>query len=179
MKSIFSVRVLVFAAGAMLFSPALTNAASSPPTPFTLEDQVRHALLKLPYNGVFDNLQFSIDGTAVTLSGQAHNYIVQRDAVSEIKHLAGITAVNDQIEVLPLSPFDDTIRLQLFRSIYRDSALTRYQLIRVHPPIRFIVKNGNVTLVGVVDSEMDRNVIYDRAREVRNAFSVTNELQVQ
>lgn len=135
-------------------------------------------MLKLPYNGVFDNIQFNIDGSKVTLSGQAHNYIVQRDAVSTIKHLEGVSAVSDQIEVLPLSPFDDTIRLQLFRSIYRDSALNRYQLIRVQPPIRIIVNNGNVTLSGVVDSEMDRNVIYDRAREVRNVFSVTNDLRL-
>ena len=93
-------------------------------------------LVKLPYNGVFDNLQFSIDGSTVTLSGQAHNYVVQRDAVSEIKHLAGVTAVHDQIEVLPLSPFDDSIRLQLFRSIFRDSALNRYRLIRC--TLRFV-----------------------------------------
>src|ERR1035438_5466285 len=129
MKSILSARTLFVAAVTIASLPALTKAASSlpsapssPQVPSSLEDNVRHALLKLPYNGVFDNLQFSVDGSTVTLSGQAHNYIVQRDAVSEIKHLAGVSAVNDQIEVLPLSPFDDTIRLQLFRSIYRDSA---------------------------------------------------------
>jgi len=87
--------------------------------------------------------------------------------------------VNDQIEVLPLSQFDDNIRLRLFRSIYRDSALNRYRLIRVQPPIRILVNNGNITLKGVVDSEMDRNVIYDRAMEVRDAFSVTDDLTVQ
>ena len=75
--------------------------------------------------------------------------------------------------------FDDDIRLRLFHSLYRDSALNRYRLIRVQPPIRILVNNGNVTLKGVVDSDMDRNVIYDRAREVRNVFSVTNDLQVQ
>jgi hypothetical protein len=90
-----------------------------------------------------------------------------------------VSAVNDQIEVLPLSQFDDDIRLRLFRSLYRDSALNRYRLIRVQPPIRILVNNGNVTLTGVVDSAMDRNVIYDRTMEVRNVFSVTNDLQVQ
>ena len=96
-----------------------------------------------------------------------------------MKHLAGVKTVNDQIEVLPLSQFDDNIRLRLFRSIYRDSALNRYRLIRVQPPIRILVNNGNITLKGVVDSEMDRNVIYDRAMEVRDAFSVTDDLTVQ
>jgi len=96
-----------------------------------------------------------------------------------MKHLAGVKTVNDQIEVLPLSQFDDNIRLRLFRSIYRDSALNRYRLILVQPPIRLLVNNGNITLKGVVDSEMDRNVIYDRAMEVRDAFSVTDDLTVQ
>jgi hyperosmotically inducible periplasmic protein len=67
----------------------------------------------------------------------------------------------------------------LFRSLYRDSALNRYRLIRVQPPIRIIVNNGNVTLTGIVDSEMDRNVIYDRTMEVRDAFSVANDSKVQ
>jgi len=140
---------------------------------------VRHELLKLPYYGVFDYLQFSIDGDTVTLTGQASNYVLRNDAVSAVKHLAGVRTVNDQIEILPLSQFDNDIRLRLFRSIYRDSALNRYRLIRVQPPIRILVNNGNVTLAGVVDSEMDRNVVYDRAMEVRDVFKLTNDLKVQ
>ena len=140
---------------------------------------MRHELLKLPYYGVFDYLQFSIDGDTVTLTGQASNYVLRNDAVSAVKHLAGVKTVNDQIEILPLSQFDNDIRLRLFRSIYRDSALNRYRLIRVQPPIRILVNNGNVTLAGVVDSEMDRNVVYDRAMEVRDVFKLTNDLKVQ
>ena len=170
---------IAFAFGMFLIFPASEYANAQTPTPSPLEQKVRHELLKLPYYGVFDYLQFNVDGDTVTLSGQAHNYTVQRDAVSAIKHLPGVSAVNDQIEVLPLSHFDDDIRLRLFHSLYRDSALNRYRLIRVQPPIRILVSNGNVTLKGVVDSDMDRNVIYDRAMEVRDAFSVTNDLQVQ
>jgi hyperosmotically inducible protein len=169
----------LFAIGTLLVFPALKQTSAQAPTPRPLETQVRHQLLQLPYYGVFDYLQFSIDGDSVTLTGQASNYVLRNDAVSAIKHLAGVKAVNDQIEVLPLSPFDDRIRLALFRSLYRDSALNRYRLIRVQPPIRIIVSNGNVTLNGIVDSEMDRNVVYDRAREVRDAFSITNDLKVQ
>ena len=168
----------LLAVGLLLAFAAVNRAeAQTPPSP--LEDQVRHELLKLPYYGVFDYLPFSVDVDAVTLSGQASNYVLRRDALSAMKHLAGVKTVNDQIEVLPLSQFDDNIRLRLFRSIYRDSALNRYRLIRVQPPIRLLVNNGNITLKGVVDSEMDRNVIYDRAMEVRDAFSVTDDLTVQ
>ena len=70
--------------------------------------------------------------------------------------------MNDRIEVLPLSSFDDRIRLELFRSLYRDSALHTYRLTRVQPPIRILVNHGNVTLTGTFDSEMDRNVVYER-----------------
>lgn len=167
-----------FAAGALLVLTAGLALAQTP-APESLETRVRHELLRLPYYGVFDYLQFSIDGDTVTLSGQASNYILRRDALSAIKHLAGVKTVNDQIEVLPLSPFDDDIRLRVFHSIYRDSALNRYRLIRVQPPIRILVNNGNVTLSGIVDSEMDRNVVYDRTMEVRKVFSVTNDLKVQ
>ena len=168
----------LLAVGPLLAFAAVNRAeAQTPPSP--LEDQVRHELLKLPYYRVFDYLPFSVDVDAVTLSGQASNYVLRRDALSAMKHLAGVKTVNDQIEVLPLSQFDDNIRLRLFRSIYRDSALNRYRLIRVQPPIRILVNNGNITLKGVVDSEMDRNVIYDRAMEVRDAFSVTDDLTVQ
>jgi hyperosmotically inducible protein len=167
-------------AGVMLLAFAGTKCAlAQTPSPSPLEAQVRHELLQLPYYGVFDYLQFSIDGDTVTLTGQASNYVLRNDAIGAVKHLAGVRAVNDQIEVLPLSSFDDRIRLELFRSLYRDSALNRYRLIRVQPSIRIIVNNGNVTLTGIIDSEMDRNIVYDRAMEVRDAFSVTNDLKVQ
>ena len=167
-----------FAAGVFLVLTAGIALAQTPASE-PLETRVRQELAKLPYYGVFDYLQFSVDGDTVTLSGQASNYVLRRDALSSVKHMPGVKTVNDQIEVLPLSPFDDDIRSRVFHSIYRDSALNRYRLIRVQPPIRILVNNGNVTLSGVVDSEMDRNVLYDRTMEVRKVFSVTNDLKVQ
>jgi hyperosmotically inducible protein len=169
---------ILFAIAMLLIFPASRYAVAQTPPP-DLEARVRHELLQLPYYGVFDYLQFSIDGDTVTLTGQASNYVLRNDAVSAVKHMAGIKAVNDQIEVLPLSHFDDRIRVELFRSLYRDSALNRYRSIRVQPPIRILVNNGNVTLTGVVDSDMDRNVVGIRAREVRDVFSVTNDLRIQ
>jgi Predicted periplasmic or secreted lipoprotein len=169
----------IFLTGVILVWPVSNCLFAQTPTPSELETKVRHELLKLPYYRVFDYLEFSIDGQNVTLLGQSHDYIVRRDAVSAVKRLPGVSNVIDQIEVLPLSHFDDDIRLRLFHSIYRDSALNRDRLIRVQPPIRILVRDGNVTLSGVVDSETDRNVVYDRAMEVRNVFSVTNDLKVQ
>ncbi len=94
-----------------------------------------------------------------------------------MKRIEGVEHVDNQIEVLPLSPNDDRIRRQLYRAIYGYPALQRYAM-GVQQSIRIIVKNGNVTLEGVVDNETDKNIANIRARSVPGTFSVTNNLQV-
>jgi hyperosmotically inducible periplasmic protein len=89
----------------------------------------------------------------------------------------GSERVSNQIEVLPLSPFDNTLRLRLFHAIYGYAPLQKYAL-GVNKPIRIIVKNGHVTLEGVVDDEADRNIAGIRANGVADVFSVTNDLQI-
>ncbi len=81
----------------------------------------------------------------------------------------------NNIEVLPVSPMDDQLRRALYRAIYGDAALSRYSIQAV-PSIHIIVKNGNVTLEGVVDNETDKNVAGLRANQVPNVFSVKNNL---
>jgi hyperosmotically inducible protein len=152
--------------------------ASGPAVPKTLEEKVRHALDVLPYYGVFDNLLYRVDGDNVTLTGQVWQPVLKLQAESAIKHIEGIGQVNDQIEVLPVSNFDDQIRQQTLRAIYTYPALSRY-VLDSHPTIHIIVKNGNVTLTGVVATTMDREVVYVRANGIHGVFSVTNELQVQ
>jgi hyperosmotically inducible periplasmic protein len=88
-----------------------------------------------------------------------------------------VTRVVNNIEVLPLSTFDDQIRRAEYRAIYSQPQLSRYSLGAV-PQIHIIVKNGHVTLEGVVDNESDRNVAAIMASEVPGVFSVTNHLQV-
>src|SRR6478736_3438238 len=90
--------------------------------------EVRHQLLMLPYYGVFDDLSFRVDpdGT-VTLMGAVTRPTLKSDAENVVKHIEGVTKVVNQIEVLPLSPEDDRIRLAEYRAIYGDPALaTRY-----------------------------------------------------
>src|SRR4029079_1627800 len=99
------------------------------------------------------------------------------DAESAIKHIEGVGQVESQIEVLPLSNFDDQIRVRTARAIYGYPALSRYAL-GTHPPIHIVVKNGNVTLAGVVANSMDRDLAFLRANGIPGAFSVTNELRV-
>jgi hyperosmotically inducible protein len=143
-----------------------------------LTEEVRHQLVLLPFLSVFDNLQYQVNGTAVTLSGQVTQPTVKIDAVNAVKHVEGVTSVNDQIEVLPLSPMDDQIRHAEYRSIYGFPALQEYAWGAV-PPVHIIVKNGHVTLEGTVLSDSDKTLFQARANEVPNVFSVTNNLQVR
>lgn len=140
--------------------------------------EVRHELVTLPYYGVFDNLAFRVDGSKVTLLGEVTRPTLKSDSESAVKRIEGVETVDNQIEVLPLSPSDDRIRLATYRAIYSKSQLQRYQLSAV-PPIHILVKNGNITLEGVVASEGDKNVAGIAAKGVRGAFGVNNNLRVE
>ena len=139
--------------------------------------EVRHELLMLPYFGVFDNIAFKVDGSAVTLLGQVVRPTLKSDAENAVKRIEGVEKVDNQIEVLPPSSMDDRLRIALFRAIYQYPSLQKYEL-GVQKPIRIIVKNGRVSLEGVVDSEADKNLAGLRANTVPGIFSVTNNLQV-
>src|ERR1700757_2405749 len=139
--------------------------------------EVRHELLMLPYFGVFDYIAFKVDGDTVTLMGQVVRPVLKSDAENSIKHIEGVEHVNNQIEVLPPSSMDDQLRIRLFRTIYGDPGLEKYAL-GVQKPIRIIVKNGHVTLEGVVDNQSDKDLANIRAKTVPGTFSVDNNLQV-
>ncbi len=139
--------------------------------------EVRHELLMLPYFGVFDYIAYKVDGSTLTLLGQVVRPVLKSDAANAVKRIEGVEKVDNQIEVLPPSPMDDGLRIALFRAIYQYPALQRYEL-GVQKPIRIIVKNGRLTLEGVVDSEADKNLVGIQANGVPGIFSVTNNLQV-
>jgi hyperosmotically inducible periplasmic protein len=143
-----------------------------------IEKQVRHELNMLPYVNVFDYMTFTVDGNGnVTLNGDVTNPVLKSDAVNVVKRIEGVEHVNNQIQVLPVSFFDDGLRARLFRTIYGYPALQKYAL-GVNKPIRIIVQNGHVTLMGVVDNEMDKNLAGIRANGVPGIFSVDNQLRV-
>jgi hyperosmotically inducible protein len=143
-----------------------------------LTREVRHELVMLPYYGVFDNLAYRVDGSTVELMGQVTRPTLKSDAERVVKDIEGVQRVVNSIEVLPVSPTDDRIRLAIYRAIYGDTALNRYGLQAV-PPIHIIVKNGNVTLEGVVANEGDKNIANIRANGVPGVFKVVNNLRVE
>lgn len=162
---------------ALMACAAVVNAQSNQKAEARIAKEVRHELVMLPFLDVFDNLAFKVDGYNVTLIGQVTRPTLKTDAERAVRSVEGVETVNNQIEVLPVSPMDNRLRLRLFAAIYRFPSLQRYAM-PVIKPIRIIVKNGNVTLEGVVDNEADKNTAGIRAKGVSGIFSVTNNLQV-
>jgi len=142
-----------------------------------LEKEVRHELVMLPYFTVFDNLGYRVNGNTVELTGQVTKPTLKSSAERVVKSIEGVESVINSIEVLPNSPNDDRLRVAVYRAVYGNASLQVYNQ-RYLAPIRIIVKNGNVTLEGVVGSEMDKNMANVQANSVSGVFSVTNNLEV-
>ena len=143
-----------------------------------LGTNVRHKLVMLPYYSVFDNLTYKVDGTKVVLGGQVTRPTLRSDAERTVKRIEGVSDVVNEIEVLPVSSQDDRIRTAVYRSIYYHPMLTRYAIQAV-PPIHIIVKNGDVTLVGVVATTAEKNTAGVQANGVAGVFSVVNNLSTE
>jgi hyperosmotically inducible protein len=138
--------------------------------------KVQKELVTLPYYGVFDNLAYQVEGDTVTLYGQVVRPATRSDAEHRVARIKGVERVVNQIEVLPLSSFDDSIRIRTYRTLFRTGGLYRYAM-GANPSVHIVVNRGHVTLEGVVSNEGDKNLAYIAARGVPGVFSVTNNLR--
>jgi len=123
--------IIILAVATLLIAIQGASAATTDnqvPNEQLLNKNVRHALVMIPYYGVFDNLEYSVNGTTVVLSGQVVEPVRKSDAESAVKHVQGVTNVVNNINVLPLSSFDSRIRRAEYRSIFSDSVLGRYSM---------------------------------------------------
>ncbi len=168
--------IILLVIGALLVVPAVSALQGQGLT--RTERKIHHELVMLPFYDVFDNLQFRVAGSTVILTGQVTRPTLKSSAETVVQRLEEIESVDNQIEVLPVSSRDDDIRMAVYRAIYYNPSFTRYA-IRAVPPIHIIVKNGNVTLEGVVATEADSNLAQLLARGVPGAFSLTNNLVVE
>jgi hyperosmotically inducible protein len=141
-----------------------------------LQKEVRKELVTLPWYGVFDNLAYKVEGGTVTLYGQVVRPTTRSDAERRVKRITGVTRVINNIRVLPLSSFDDSIRRRTYTEISRRAGLYRY-FMGANPSIHIIVDRGHVTLEGVVANKTDAQLAYIAARSVPGVFSVTNNLR--
>jgi hyperosmotically inducible periplasmic protein len=125
----------------------------------------------------FNSIAVGVQNGVVTLGGTVYGPVDHDSAISLVSNTPGVRDIVDNIEVAPVSPMDDQLRVALARVIYGASQLQKYALDPAKP-IRITVVNGNVTLTGVVDSKMDRDVAGIKANSVPGVFKVVNNLQV-
>lgn len=163
-------------------------------------DAIRKEILTLPNYGVFDWVAFNIDNYNVVLQGYASRPTLKDSAERVAKKVEGVAAVENRIEVLPLSRMDDRVRTQAYVRIYGNSQLARYNPNRGVPifisparmaagltqdppvgnhPIHIVVNNGNITLYGMVLNDADKSIAGMMANQVPGAFAVKNELGVE
>jgi hyperosmotically inducible protein len=161
----------------VVLAGSVVTASAAPPAPQRTMSKVHKELVTLPYYGVFDNLEYKVEGDTVTLFGQVRNPTTRRDAERRVARIEGVERVINKIEVLPLSGFDDQIRSRAYRAVFRSGGLYRYAM-GANPSLHIVVKNGHVTLEGVVSNQMDSQLAYMAARGVSGVFSVTNNLRV-
>ena len=169
----------------------------------TAREEIRKELLQLPYYSVFDFLAFKYDRGTAVLMGYAYAPALKQDAERAVKRVPGVDAVQNNIEQLPPAQTDDEIRWRVYYAIYNDPFLSRYApggaMLWGHRhrfggfagiwgdgyepagnyPIHIVVRNGRVTLLGVVDNDGDKTIAGTKARQVPGTFEVMNELIVE
>jgi hyperosmotically inducible protein len=177
MKKCFAGMILALITSAAVITPVAAKPNNGANDARTIR-KIRKVLVTLPFYGMFDNLAFKYEEGVVTLYGQVSRPTLRKDAARVVERVAGVDQVINRIEVLPLSNFDDRIRIAVYRAIYRQPGLDRLSLQAV-PPIHIIVKNGNVTLEGVVANKGDATRAFIAANGVPGVFSVKNNLRIE
>ncbi|HZR32220.1 MAG TPA: BON domain-containing protein [Terriglobales bacterium] len=132
---------------------------------------------RVGYGVAYNALSIDVQNGIVTVSGSVHDYPSRDSALAIIETTPGVKGVIDNITVQPTSPFDDDLRIRLAQAIYGHPALQRYAM-DPQAPIRIVVENGHVTLYGVVDSQMDKQIAETQAKSVPGVFSVDDKLVV-
>jgi len=141
-----------------------------------LENLVRQDLRTVPGLSVFDNVTFKVYGLTVILEGQVTSPALKNAVEGTVRQINGVDGVNNFIELLPMTPSDQDVRMATLRAVYGDPNLTPDSL-GPDPPIHIVVRNGNVMLEGRVRNIVERSDAYARAASVPGVAGVTNELQ--
>ena len=195
----YTARFLITAMAALACVVTSLPAQSPDEEVMRIAAQVRRQIVRLNNYSLFDDIAFGIKSRTVTLRGQASRPTLKKSAERVVSAIEGVDKVVNEIEVLPVSPQDDRIRAAAYMAIYRSPPLSRYDPNRGSPlfrssvsrvagitedppigfhPIHIIVKNGHLTLEGVVDNSGDKTIAGLRANQVNSVFSVNNDLVV-
>jgi osmotically-inducible protein OsmY len=169
----FSIRLTVLTIFLAAAVPALAAASDSEIIP-----KVRKSILLNSNYDAFDWIEARVLNGVVTLSGSVREPWRAAEYAAGIRKVPGVQRVENEIKALPLSTFDDEIRVRAARAVYGSGVLSRYAL-GGNPPVHFIVDNGRITLKGLVANQMDRQLVESLVRNNVLTLGVTNELQVE
>ena len=181
MKPTFLSRFLMTAllVGVGIAGAASKDAPNVPQTDTAIAQHIRHEILMYPRYSIFDDVNFQVNNGQVDLLGAVSQPFKKSDIQRIVERVPGVTSVTDELKVLPLSPMDNRLRLQVARAIYGYPTLQRYGQ-QALPPIHIIVENGHVTLTGIVATQGDKDLAGIRANSAGLSFGmVTNNLQVE
>jgi hyperosmotically inducible periplasmic protein len=179
-----NVRVLG-ALGPLLFGAAVAFAGDAPQAVLpqgpdaALAKEVRHEIVMYSHYTIFDDIKFRVNQGQVELEGSVTQPYKKSDLGKIVQQIPGVTSVTNDVKVLRLSTMDDRLRMQVARAIYRDPTLSTLAF-QALPPIHIIVDNGHVTLEGVVNNSMQKQIAGMRANSAGLSFGlVTNDLVVE
>ena len=171
---------LAVVAALLFVGPVLADdavRAAAPLTDADIQSDVVDAVLGYVHYGVFDSVGVGVADGVVTLTGSVVQPWHKDDLQKRVAKLEGVREVKNQIRVQPVSIFDDRLRVQLYRQIYGAGMFQRYASF-ANPPIHIIVENGNITLTGLVNSQVEKAVLGSIARSTL-AFRVDNLVQIE
>jgi hyperosmotically inducible periplasmic protein len=180
MRPTFPTRYLMAAVllGAGIAGAANNGSDNLPSGDEQIAKSIRHEVLLYPYYSIFDDINYRVANGQVELIGAVNQPFKKKDIERLVFKIPGVNGITNGLKVLPTSIEDDRLRIQIARAIYRDPALNRYAIQAV-PPIHIIVDNGHITLTGVVNNELEKNVAGIRAASFLSFGPVTNNLQVE
>ena len=179
MKTRMLGRFLMAAALLAGASAASTKASANlPQSDSDIARNVRHEVVMYPHYSLWDDLSFRVVNGNISLTGEVNQPFKKQDIERLVRNVPGVTSVTNEIKVLPLSSMDDRLRLQVASAIYRDPVLVQYSMMAV-PPIHIIVENGHVTLTGMVNSDMEKQIAGMRAASSLSFGPVVNNLVVE
>jgi hyperosmotically inducible protein len=179
MKTRMLGRFLMAAALLAGVAAATTKAgANLPQSDSDIAKNVRHEVVMYPRYSIWDDVGFRVVNGNVSLLGEVNQPFKKLDIERLVRNVPGVTSVTNEIKVLPLSSMDDRLRLQVANAIYRDPILSGYAMGAV-PAIHIIVENGHVTLTGMVNSDMEKQIAGIRAASSLSFGPITNNLVVE
>jgi len=170
--------LLVLTGGSLIFADTAPQASVA----FRSNDEIvtdfiRNFRAKVGANYIFNSVSVSCENGNLILSGQVRDAYVKDRATDAAEKVQGVQSITNQIEILPVSPFDDRLRVAIYRRLSRDGLLSRYFIGR-YPGISIIVNNSRVTLIGEVSSQVEKAFAANRVRELFGVLSVNNQLVV-